>query len=314
VKKLVTICTSGSPFHRMYKSAAESPEDIGIPSIADSTTSPIDSEDTKDLAYHTSTKRFVTIRHVKVDQVPRLSLVVTEILALRASRHPNIIGYIESYFDGINDLWIITEYMNGGTLTDVATVNLMTEGLIAAVSRETCQALEYLHRHDIIHRDVKSDNVFISQRGDIKLAGFEFCAKLSPERARRNTMTGTPYWMAPEVVTRKEYGAKVDIWSLGIMAIEMLEGEPPYLNQNPLKALYLIATNGTPTLRDPESISALFKEYLSKCLEVDVEKRLSALSASRHPFLQKAEPLRNLTPLIEAAQQSKKQPQTAKIA
>jgi len=102
-------------------------------------------------------------------------------------------------------------------------------------------------------------------------------------------------------VTRKAYGPKVDIWSLGIMAIEMLDGEPPYLNEKPIRALYLIATNGKPEIENRDRLSPEFQSFLDACLEMDVEKRPSARELLGHKFLKKAQPLSSLTALIVAA-------------
>jgi protein-serine/threonine kinase len=111
-------------------------------------------------------------------------------------------------------------------------------------------------------------------------------------------MVGTPYWMAPEVIKQKEYNHKVDIWSLGIMIIEMVEGEPPYLEEEQLKALYIIATTGTPKLKNPDALSKDLKSFLFQCLEVDVEKRATTEQLQKHPFLGYAVPRLELVHLL----------------
>jgi len=153
VKRLQAICTDADPT-RLYRNLVK----IGQGASGGVYT-----------AYQVGTNLSVAIKQMDLDKQPKKDLIINEILVMRSSRHPNIVNYIDSFL-WKNDLWVVMEYMEGGSLTDVVTANLMTEGQIAAVSRETCQGLEHLHRHGVIHRDIKSDNVLLSLVGDIKLS------------------------------------------------------------------------------------------------------------------------------------------------
>nr|XP_018265782.1 STE/STE20/PAKA protein kinase [Kwoniella dejecticola CBS 10117]OBR87940.1 STE/STE20/PAKA protein kinase [Kwoniella dejecticola CBS 10117] len=260
----------------------------------------------------------VAIKQMDLQQQPRKELIVNEIIVMKESQHPNVVNFLDAFLIRSSELWVIMEYMEGGALTDVIENNKLAEEQIAAICLETCRGLQHLHSRSIIHRDIKSDNLLMNAQGQVKITDFGFCARLTEQKSKRATMVGTPYWMAPEVVKQKEYGAKVDIWSLGIMAIEMIENEPPYLDEEPLKALYLIATNGTPTLKQPEKLSQDLKHFLSVCLCVDVSFRATStellkvglgvdnreLTSSQHEFLQIACHISDLAPLLRFKQTS----------
>ncbi|KAG0663317.1 Protein kinase [Monosporozyma unispora] len=302
----VTINCDPTPYFHMIEKAGQGAS--GSVYLAERTQIPPITETYDEKIYgNTQIGDKVAIKQMILSKQPRKELIINEILVMKDSRHKNIVNFLEAYLKTEDDLWVVMEFMEGGSLTDIIenspadpiTHSPLTEPQIAYIVRETCQGLKFLHDKHIIHRDIKSDNVLLDNQARVKITDFGFCAKLTDKRSKRATMVGTPYWMAPEVVKQREYDEKVDVWSLGIMTIEMLEGEPPYLNEDPLKALYLIATNGTPKLKYPESLSLEIKRFLSVCLCVDVRYRASTEELLHHSFFGMACEPSDLTSLLD---------------
>jgi p21-activated kinase 1 len=193
------------------------------------------------------------------------------------------------------------EYMDGGSLTNVATFCDCQEPHIAYFAREILRGLKYMHEHNKIHRDIKTDNVLLTSTGIVKLADFGYAAQLTSPNDSRKSIVGTPYWMAPELIKALPYSFPVDIWSLGILCRELAEGEPPFVEFPPMRALYMIVTQGIPDISNKEARSPAFLDFIGKCLTVDPEKRATAAQLLEHPFLKLACNVQYIPPLLRLA-------------
>ncbi|XP_035769955.1 serine/threonine-protein kinase PAK 4 [Neolamprologus brichardi] len=220
-----------------------------------------------------------------------------QVVIMRDYHHENVVEMYNSYLVG-DELWVVMEFMEGGALTDIVTHTRMNEEQIATVCLSVLKALSVLHTQGVIHRDIKSDSILLTHDGRVKLSDFGFCAQVSKEVQRRKSLVGTPYWMAPELISRLPYGPEVDIWSLGIMVIEMVDGEPPYFNEPPLKAMKMIRDNLPPKLKNLHKVSPLLKSFLDRMLVRDPAQRATASELLKHPFLSKGGPPSCIVPLM----------------
>uniref|UniRef100_A0A8B9XP40 non-specific serine/threonine protein kinase n=1 Tax=Bos mutus grunniens TaxID=30521 RepID=A0A8B9XP40_BOSMU len=261
-------------------------------------------------AIHKETGQIVAIKQVPVES--DLQEIIKEISIMQQCDSPHVVKYYGSYFKN-TDLWIVMEYCGAGSVSDIIRLRnkTLTEDEIATILQSTLKGLEYLHFMRKIHRDIKAGNILLNIEGHAKLADFGVAGQLTDTMAKRNTVIGTPFWMAPEVIQEIGYNCVADIWSLGITAIEMAEGKPPYADIHPMRAIFMIPTNPPPTFRKPELWSDSFMDFVKQCLVKSPEQRATATQLLQHPFVKSAKGVSILRDLINEAMDVKLKRQEA---
>ncbi|CAH8491728.1 unnamed protein product [Heterobilharzia americana] len=243
-------------------------------------------------AVHREKRTLAAVKVMKIDLKDDIRSICQEIHTLRECRHPNIVQFYGSYLRN-NKLWICMEYCGGQSMQDIYlyTRRPLEEDCIAFVSRETLQGLNFMHNRGRIHRDIKGANILLTDDGHVKVADFGVAAQLSTSIAKRTTLIGTPYWMAPEVASIESrgsgYDGRCDIWGVGITAIEYAELQPPMFDLDPRKALQILGSRNykPPSLQDRHKWSPLFHSFVKCCLIKSERRRPDAATMLTHNFV-----------------------------